>query len=227
MTAPGTSSHQSEPPAEAARTRPALVAVAVGACLLVIGYALTSVLSNGESDAVAHESNAPFEPGPADVGFAQDMTTHHQQAVTMAELVDGRAGPQVASLADVIKTNQLIEIGQLQGTLELWGEPRFPTAEPMAWMEQHHGGHHAAHTSGRMPGMATQQQLNSLRRLSGKRLDLQFMRLMLRHHKGGVAMANYAAEHAQVDLIKNLAKRMAYDQSLEIERIGGLLHQRS
>jgi uncharacterized protein (DUF305 family) len=91
------------------------------------------------------------------------MMIHHEQAVVMAQTVRGRADPQVAQLAYGIESNQLLEIGQMQGNLGLWRKPRLPTGEPMAWM---HDADHIDHmtrmgneTGDSMPGMATQNQL--------------------------------------------------------------------
>ena len=50
-----------------------------------------------------------------------------------------------------------------------------------------------------MPGMATEEELAGLRELSGTAFDVEFLRLMIRHHQGGLDMAVYAAEHADVD----------------------------
>ena len=47
-----------------------------------------------------------------------------------------------------------------------------------------------------MPGMATEDELANLRALSGTAFDVEFLRLMIRHHQGGLDMAQYAAEHA-------------------------------
>ena len=41
-------------------------------------------------------------------------------------------------------------------------------------------------TAGSMPGMATEDELAALRRLDGTAFDVEFLRLMIRHHQGGL-----------------------------------------
>src|SRR3712207_9186137 len=97
----------------------------------------------------------------------------------------------------------------MQGWLALWGLP--PTGgDTMAWMASDggHTGHDpsAAH-GGLMPGMATESELARLRSLSGTAFDVEFLRLMTRHHQGGFGMAEYAAEQAAVPAVAGLAGR--------------------
>ena len=57
-----------------------------------------------------------------DVGFAQDMTVHHQQAVQMASWErDHTTDPELKQLAADIEATQTSQIGRMQGWLELWG----------------------------------------------------------------------------------------------------------
>jgi uncharacterized protein (DUF305 family) len=164
---------------------------------------------------------AAAQPGAVDIGFAQDMIVHHEQAVVMAQLVRGRAtDPLVAATAAGIEYGQLLEIGQMRGYLQLWDAPSYPSGEPMTWMTPgtgHTG--HAAHGSemprSAMPGMATQDDLDALRRATGPDLDVLFLQLMLRHHQGGAAMLADAAAHASVPAVRDLAKRMTYHQTEE------------
>ena len=53
-----------------------------------------------------------------------------------------------------------------------------------------------------MPGMATEEELAELRGLTGTAFDVEFLRLMIRHHQGGLEMAEYAAEHADVAAVR-------------------------
>ena len=47
-----------------------------------------------------------------------------------------------------------------------------------------------------MPGMATEAELAQLRSLSGTAFDVMFLQLMIRHHQGGLEMAQYGQQHA-------------------------------
>ena len=69
-----------------------------------------------------------------DAGFARDMATHHQQAVTMAGYVrDNPSNQAVANLAYDIETAQSVEMGAMTGWLATWGVSR-TSGTPMSWM---------------------------------------------------------------------------------------------
>ncbi|MBA3907893.1 MAG: DUF305 domain-containing protein, partial [Pseudonocardiales bacterium] len=73
--------------------------------------------------------------GSVDVGFAQDMTVHHQQAVEMAGWErDHTRDPALYQLAYDIESTQTQQIGRMQGWLGLWDAAAFPTGGHMAWM---------------------------------------------------------------------------------------------
>jgi uncharacterized protein (DUF305 family) len=71
--------------------------------------------------------------------------------------------------------------------------------------------------------MATTQELNKLRKLSGEELDVYFLQLMLRHHQGGLEMAEYAAEHASKGYVRNLADKIVKSQESESKQMKDLL----
>jgi uncharacterized protein (DUF305 family) len=210
-------------PREARWIRPALALVAaVG--LLLLGAAGGLLLG-------MPGSSAPAAPGPGsvDVGFAQDMTVHHQQAVTMASWErDHTADPVVHQLAADIQATQLGQVGRMQGWLALWGAAALPSGEHMAWMTEPGHDHGAAAGGGvaTMPGMASEEELAALRAATGPELDVLFLQLMLRHHQGGATMLSYAAEHAAVPQVRNLAEQMLRSQSVEADYLGRLLAER-
>lgn len=174
-------------------------------------------------------------PDSVDVGFCQDMSVHHRQAVTMAALARQRAeNPMLRALAYDIESTQTEQIGRMQGWLSLWGRDRSPPGgKYMTWMNAAHDSHQ--HDSGpansptgvdRMPGMATTEELDRLAKASGAEFDLLFLQLMLRHHQGGTAMLQYAADHAEVDVVRNLAKQTLIAQGKEADYMTKLLADR-
>jgi uncharacterized protein (DUF305 family) len=116
----------------------------------------------------------------------------------------------------------------MQGWLALWGLP--PTGgDTMAWMTSAagHGRHDtSAMDGGLMPGMATEEELARLRSLSGTEFDVEFLRLMIRHHQGGREMAEYAAEHAGVPAVAGLAGTIAETQTAEVTTMERMLTAR-
>jgi uncharacterized protein (DUF305 family) len=77
-----------------------------------------------------------------------------------------------------------------------------------------------------MPGMATTDEINKLRKLSGKDLDVLFLQLMLRHHQGGLEMAQYGAEHASEGYVRNLAAKIVSSQQNEVTLMTRYVEQR-
>jgi uncharacterized protein (DUF305 family) len=156
-------------------------------------------------------------PGVVDVGFSQDMVVHHQQAVTMAQAVIGRVSPSVSRLATSMELNQIKEMGEMQGWLALWNAPQVPSGPPMTWMSDHHM-HHAT-----MPGMASLKELDRLGGLEGRKADIWFLQLMIRHHEGGLIMTDAAARGTTNTQVHGLAVLMASDQRMELAVMTGLL----
>jgi uncharacterized protein (DUF305 family) len=205
-----------EPPHRSLRT--ALMAViAVG--LVLLGGGLAVALGIGRTADPSADS--------VDAGFSRDMARHHLQGVEMANLVPERSSDRdVEILAFDISSTQTNQAGRMQGWLTLWGVP-LSGGETMAWMaaDGGHAGHDTA-TGALMPGMATEDELANLRSLSGPAFDVEFLRLMIRHHQGGKDMAEYAAEHAQEAAVRDLARSIAESQTAETTLMAGMLSAR-
>ena len=201
----------------------------------VLAAAMVAVLLVGAAAGMlittARDGGGDAAPGAdsVDVGFAQDMRVHHLQAVTMAGIERDRTSDlELRGLAFDIESTQLAQSSEMSGWLTVWEQPNLPTAGAgyMAWMSE--GGQHT-HSNGeggsttgtvqRMPGMATTEELNKLRSLSGAELDVYFLQLMLRHHEGGKEMAEYAAEHAAKGYVRNMASKIVQSQSAETKLI--------
>ncbi|MFJ5550254.1 DUF305 domain-containing protein [Streptomyces sp. NPDC093225] len=85
----------------------------------------------------------------------------------------------------------------------------------------------AAKDDGRlMPGMATNAELDQLRKASGKQAEVLFLQLMTDHHKGGVAMARGCAELCSTEVERNLAQGMVEAQQSELTLMADMLKQR-
>lgn len=210
---------------EARWVRP-FVAVAAVIGLLLLGAAGGLLLGlPGSSTA---------EPGPVDVGFSQDMSVHHLQAVEMAGWErDHTTDPVLAQLSTDLERTQNNQVGQMQGWLTLWDAPALPIGGYMGWMADAPGPHSdmagmnpSTGTVTIMPGMASAEELTALRAATGADLDVRFLQLMLRHHQGGAEMLQYGAENAAVPQVRNLAAQMLGSQASEIEYLRQLLAAR-
>ncbi len=209
-----------------------VLASAAVLAVLLLGAAL------GTSLQLISGTSAQSQGGTVDIGFAQDMSVHHRQAVLMAGLARDRStDPAIRLLAFDIETNQLQQIGQMQGWLSLWNASALPNGRPMTWMtgaESMPGMSGMAHGDGSsgaagvttMPGMASPADLAQLQAASGAQFDLLFLQLMLRHHQGGAPMAHYAEQHGETVQLRNLADKMVVSQGAESEYMTKLITER-
>ncbi|MGQ0843407.1 MAG: DUF305 domain-containing protein [Sporichthyaceae bacterium] len=199
----------------------ALMLAALGVALLLAVGMLLGRYASGAS--------APRTDG-ADAGFARDMGTHHAQAVEMAEIVRSRTtDPQIRTLATEIALTQTEQIGEMRGWLAVWRLPPGSTAAPMSWMADA-GMRDMPGMSllpdGRMPGMATAEQIAQLRDLPPPEADRVFLQLMVEHHGAGIAMATTGRTLATSAAARELAVSIANAQTLEIEQFRQLLAAR-
>lgn len=189
--------------------------------VLAIGFAVGFLVQNP----IRGGDSAPA-PDSVDVGFAQDMTVHHNQAIEMSAVALTNATDQaVKSLAFDMLTSQQNQVGQMQGWLALWDRAPVSTDGYMTWMTEDHSHSHSIQGASTdpgppdptraMPGMATSAELAALRRATGADVDVMFLQLMLRHHEGGMAMMEYAQTRATSPAVINLATSMVETQSNE------------
>ncbi|MEV0298244.1 DUF305 domain-containing protein [Nocardia sp. NPDC050710] len=206
-----------------------LILGAIGAIL--IGFAI------GTLARIPLDGATEPDPGTVDIGFTQDMSAHHAQAVEMAGIALLRStDTDVRRLAYDIMTTQQAQVGRMQGWLQLWSKPAQSVDGYMGWMAEqptgghNHGGPSPDHTMpgpmATMPGMATAAELAALRQAAPTELDPMFLQLMLRHHQGGLSMIEYAAQHAETTAVRTLAETMAATQQNESELITSLLAAR-
>ena len=172
--------------------------------------------------------HADPKPGAVDIGFSQDMAVHHEQAVLMANLAMTRGGVAVKALANAILINQSQEVGLLRGWLTLWHQPAASPA-PMAWMPDASPGMQGMTMSlpagsTAMPGMASAGEIATLDvRRPGTAFDVLFLQLMIRHHQGGIEMAQYAQATRHLPPSGPAARAMAFAQIEDLAQLRPLL----
>ena len=187
------------PERRAWRFWPALVTLAVGA-IVIAALWLTM-------------PRTPAEGSP-EVVFARDMAAHHAQAVEMALIIrDRSADDELRQFALDMTLTQQAQIGQMQGWLAAWSQPLSSVQPPM-------------NGQGEMMGMATQQQVNDLRTLPAGQAEVVFLQLMIRHHQGGVAMAEDVLRQTRRPEVVRLATAIVQGQQSEIAYMEQLLKQR-
>jgi len=153
---------------------------------------------------------------PADAQFMQDMIPHHHQAIEMAALVGDRTNtPELIDVAGRIDASQGDEIDFMQRWLRERGEH---VPEPTA--------HDAMHTSHKMAGMATPEQMAELAASESTDFDRLFLQLMITHHEGAVKMVEELLEQpgsAYDPVLFEFTSNITNDQTAEIERMNALL----
>ncbi|GAA2291447.1 DUF305 domain-containing protein [Streptomyces violaceusniger] len=223
-----------------ASRQPLVAGVAAALALLTLVAVavlwLTSDRSEGSTD-----TGTPKDTS-AEAGFARDMSVHHQQAVEMSFIVRDRTDDdEVRRLAFDIASTQATQAGMLQGWLDMWGLDKTSEDPPMTWMKHMSsddmegmdhgsmkgmGSTYKPHDGSLMPGMATNSQLDELRKAKGKAAEVLYLKLMTAHHKGGVEMAKGAVELVKDPTEKHLARTMVQGQQSEIQLMADMLKAR-
>ena len=188
--------------------------------VLVVVTVVAALLAAGAVGWLIRGGPSSTSESSVDAGFARDMSTHHTQAVIMAGYTrDTTTDPAIKNLAFDIESAQYTEIGEMTGWLDGWRLTRSSSRPLMGWMggmDMNTSTTTAPADTPLMPGMATPNDVDKLEKLTGKTLDIYFLQLMLRHHEGGVAMAQYAVEHAKHSYVRGLAQKMVDNQNNEI-----------
>src|ERR671916_2021459 len=184
-----------------------LILLLAAAAVLFAALALWLYLTNAE----------PGE-GSAEAGFARDMSVHHAQAVEMAEIVRAKTeSEEIRLLAADMALTQQGQIGRMQGWLDAWNLPATGTEPAMSWM-----GHP---TEGRMPGMASPEEIERLQNAPPAEADRLFFQLMIPHHQAAVPMAEAALERTDNPQVTDLAEGIIAAQRGEIRVMNDLLEE--
>lgn len=159
----------------------------------------------------------PDDSSP-EAGFGRDMSVHHAQAVEMAELLRQRTeDPNLRQLATDIVLTQQAQIGRISGWLDSWGLRQSGGRPSMAWMGM---------AGEPMPGMARRAEISALATLPLAQAEERFLRLMIRHHRGGIAMASMILDMTSRPEVVRLAESIVAGQISEIEAMQGMLEAR-
>lgn len=164
-----------------------------------------SRMDHGDMDHSTMKSSPNASSAPYDLQFIDTMIAHHQGAVDMAKPCGARAEQaEIKKLCAEITASQQKEIDEMRSWRDKW----FAGAAPALNMEMNG-------MTDSMKGMDMQK----LARLKGNDHDLEFIRQMIPHHEGAVAMATEALQRATKDEIKKLAGAIAKAQETEIKQM--------
>ncbi|MER7519537.1 DUF305 domain-containing protein [Streptomyces sp. NPDC126499] len=202
---------------------PAVRKLALVGAVATAGLLLSACGSDDSTNGMDHGATASATASPsssasaasagtfndADVTFAQMMIPHHEQALQMAKLADGRAeDPEIKKLVGEIEKAQDPEIQKMRSWLKAWGKP-----ESMG-----HGGHG-------MSGMVSDTDMADLAASKGKTFDRKFAELMIAHHEGAVEMARTEQKDGKDPAAKKVADDVVRTQAAEIAQLKKILER--
>jgi len=162
-------------------------------------------MDHSKMDHSAMKSSPDAAKADYDLQFIDTMIVHHQGAVDMAKMLPEKAEhSEIKKLGIVIIAAQEREIGDMKAWREKW----FAGKPPAINME-------LSGMTASMVGM----DMKKLGSLSGNAFDLEFIKQMIPHHEGAIAMAQEALKRSQKDEVKTLAKSIINEQQGEIDEI--------
>ncbi len=175
-----------------------------------------SGMDHGSGSSSSASASATAEPGSAgfndaDVTFAQMMIPHHQQALEMAGLADGRAlDAELKDVAAKIEKAQDPEIRTMTGWLESWNKPT--SAGSMPGLD---------HGSG--DGMMSDADMKHLTSMKGAEFDKMFAEMMIEHHNGAISMAEGEQKSGKNADAVEMAGDIVKGQSAEVKQLLSIL----
>lgn len=205
-------------PMRARRCTPIRMASLAGLLLALAGHTRTAAAQSGSG-----------APDSADVNFMQGMIAHHAQALAMVALIPTHTTrPELQLIGERIRISQQDEIALMQHWLQNHHEP-VPTVDadgtthmPGSQMS----GMAMAGGAMMMPGMLTPEQMQQLAAAHGTAFDTLFLKDMIQHHNGALAMVKSllgTAGAAQTPDVFTFASDADADQRAEIKRMQSVL----
>ncbi len=193
------------------RTTRTLAALTLALVLAITGCAAAKTEQGVKGSGPQHDD--------ADVAFATGMIPHHDQALSMADMTEGRPlDAEVAALVEDIRRAQAPEIKTMTGWLNEWDE------EVPAGTQEH--GHaddadsadraSGTHYMGDMPGMMSTEDMSALEEASDAKFQRMWLTMMIEHHQGAIKMAEKERAAGQFEPAVALAEDIISAQKKEI-----------
>jgi len=178
--------------------------------------------SDSAARARARTDSARLPYTAADIEFMTHMISHHAQAIVMATMAPTHgASAAVQTLCGRIINAQHDEIVLMQNWLRDRNQP-VPEAKPMPMKMVMNG----QVMEMLMPGMLSDEQMKQLDAAHGTDFDKLFLRGMIQHHQGAIAMVQQllgTPGAAQDEAVFKFANNVNVDQNTEIHRMQQML----
>ena len=194
--------------------------------LSTVAIAATLVLSACSSDPEptqtnsesSEESTAVADFNDADVAFVTGMIPHHQQAVSMSQMAEDRAGSDVSALATQIESAQEPEIERMTQWLDDWGQ-----ATPSSMGDMGDMGDMDMGDMGDMDGMMSMEDMQALQDADGEQASRLYLEQMIAHHEGAITMSLTYQDEGMNDEALDLAQTIIDAQKEEIATMEDIL----
>lgn len=202
--------------------RCAIVMLSSWASLGLAQSARPPAASDSAARARARADSARLPYTAADIEFMTHMISHHAQAVVMAKMAPTHgASPAVQTLCARIINAQNDDIALMQNWLRDRNQP-VPEAKPVPMKMVMNG----QTMEMLMPGMLSDEQMKQLDAARGTEFDKLFLRGMIQHHQGAIAMVQQLLATpgaAQDEAVFKFANNVNVDQNTEIHRMQQML----
>lgn len=183
---------------------------------------LIALLLGATSGFVLRGPDSMVSHNRIDVGFLQDMRIHHEQAVTMSIVYMGAAPqgkPLLRQIAREITVDQALESGRMVQMLRMFQEKETNESDlVMGWMG-------TPIDLSKMPGYATDAELDALYKARNAEADKIFATLMIAHHQGALHMAEFVRDNGQNKEVRALSRAIIDSQTSEIKELEKILAQ--
>lgn len=157
----------------------------------------------------AGKTAAASDFNDADITFAQMMIPHHEQALEMAKLADGRASDsEIKDVAAKIEKAQDPEITTMKGWLQSWGKPEAMGDMPGMDMGD---------------GMMSDKDMKELEGMKGAEFDKMFAQMMIEHHNGAITMAKGEQKNGKNAGAVKMTQNVVRGQSAEVKQLQSIL----
>ena len=138
-----------------------------------------------------------------DLQFIDTMKRHHQTAVHMAQMAQGKASDaKVKEFARKAVADQTSEIQQL----EQWRNQWFPNAPD-------------AHSTQLAGANSMNMDMAHMQNMTGHAFDMMFVDMMIPHHQGAIEMSREALQRSQRQEINSFAQQVIEKQQKEIAEL--------
>ncbi|GGV64274.1 MULTISPECIES: DUF305 domain-containing protein [Streptomyces] len=166
-------------------------------------------------------THAQVTANEADAQFVAMMIPHHQQALVLSRMAPSRSGDSdVRALADRIDVEQGLEIYMMQSWQEWNGLEKTDPQRAYEEMLQDP-------MMVEMMGMATPEELDQLSAATGDAFDVQYLRLMIKHHNGAIGMLEDVLANGTDETLQTWATDMLANQYAQVQMMQQMLDDRT